>query len=222
MKTNAILFLFGVAAAAQIVSCIPPMRVRLRYATKLVLMPLLALWFLFATDPTPRLIFWGLLCGFFGDLLLLAANRKSFLFVLGSTCFAVGHGLYAAYFLCHLVGAPGVFLIVAAALCYGAYVFFFMRLLRPGMKQPLFACATAYMCVISMMSLSALLFAATNGSVWHWVIFGASLLFLFSDSCLSYDRFYRKIHFRYIIVMATYILAQAGIAFGVFMTLGGI
>ena len=84
MKTNVILFLFLIAAGAQLFACVPPMRARLRYATKLLLMPLLALWLLFTTNPTPHAITLGLLCGFLGDLLPLAAANKSSFFVVGS------------------------------------------------------------------------------------------------------------------------------------------
>lgn len=222
MKTNVILFLFLIAAGAQLFACIPPMRARLRYATKLLLMPLLALWLLFATNPTPHAITLGLLCGFLGDLLLLAAAKKSFFFVVGSSFFAAGHALYAVYFLTHLGAAPRFGLIAFGALLYALYIALLLRRLRKGeIGGKMQVLAASYLAVISFMSLCAFLFAVTNGSIWHWMVFAASLLFLFSDSVLAYDKYYKKLKFRYLIVMSTYILAQAGIAFGVYLTLGG-
>ena len=222
MKTNVILFLFLIAAGAQLFACIPPMRARLRYATKLLLMPLLALWILFATNPTPHAIALGLLCGFLGDLLLLAAAKKSFFFVVGSSFFAAGHVLYAIYFLTHLGAAPRFGLIAFGALLYALYIALLLRRLRKGdIGGKMQVLAASYLAVISFMSLCAFLFAVTNGSIWHWMVFAASLLFLFSDSVLAYDKYYKKLKFRYLIVMSTYILAQAGITFGVYLTLGG-
>ena len=222
MKTNVILFLFLIAAGAQLFACVPPMRARLRYATKLLLMPLLALWLLFATNPTPHAITLGLLCGFLGDLLLLAAAKKSFLFVVGSSFFAAGHVLYAIYFLAHLGAAPRFGLIAFGALLYALYIALLLRRLRKGeIGGKMQVLAASYLAVISFMSLCAFLFAVTNGSIWHWMVFAASLLFLFSDSVLAYDKYYKKLKFRYLIVMSTYILAQAGITFGVYLTLGG-
>lgn len=222
MKTNVILFLFLIAAGAQLFACIPPMRARLRYATKLLLMPLLALWLLFATNPTPHAITLGLLCGFLGDLLLLAAAKKSFFFVVGSSFFAAGHALYAVYFLTHLGAAPRFGLIAFGALLYALYIALLLRQLRKGeIGGKMQVLAASYLAVISFMSLCAFLFAVTNGSIWHWMVFAASLLFLFSDSVLAYDKYYKKLKFRYLIVMSTYILAQAGITFGVYLTLGG-
>lgn len=222
MKTNVILFLFLIAAGAQLFACIPPMRARLRYATKLLLMPLLALWLLFAMNPTPHAITLGLLCGFLGDLLLLAAAKKSFFFVVGSSFFAAGHVLYAIYFLTHLGAAPSSVLIAFGALLYALYIALLLRRLRKGdIGGKMQVLAASYLAVISFMSLCAFLFAVTNGSIWHWMVFAASLLFLFSDSVLAYDKYYKKLKFRYLIVMSTYILAQAGITFGVYLTLGG-
>lgn len=222
MKTNVILFLFLIAAGAQLFACVPPMRARLRYATKLLLMPLLALWLLFATNPTPHAITLGLLCGFLGDLLLLAAAKKSFFFVVGSSFFAAGHALYAVYFLTHLGAAPRFGLIAFGALLYALYIALLLRRLRKGeIGGKMQVLAAFYLAVISFMSLCAFLFAVTNGSIWHWMVFAASLLFLFSDSVLAYDKYYKKLKFRYLIVMSTYILAQAGITFGVYLTLGG-
>lgn len=222
MKTNVILFLFLIAAGAQLFACVPPMRARLRYATKLLLMPLLALWLLFATNPTPHAITLGLLCGFLGDLLLLAAAKKSFFFVVGSSFFAAGHALYAIYFLTHLGAAPRFGLIAFGALLYALYIALLLRRLRKGeIGGKMQVLAASYLAVISFMSLCAFLFAVTNGSIWHWMVFAASLLFLFSDSVLAYDKYYKKLKFRYLIVMSTYILAQAGITFGVYLTLGG-
>lgn len=222
MKTNVILFLFLIAAGAQLFACVPPMRARLRYATKLLLMPLLALWLLFATNPTPHAITLGLLCGFLGDLLLLAAAKKSFFFVVGSSFFAAGHALYAVCFLTHLGAAPRFGLIAFSALLYALYIALLLRRLRKGeIGGKMQVLAASYLAVISFMSLCAFLFAVTNGSIWHWMVFAASLLFLFSDSVLAYDKYYKKLKFRYLIVMSTYILAQAGITFGVYLTLGG-
>lgn len=149
-------------------------------------------------------------------------GEKSFFFVVGSSFFAAGHALYAVYFLTHLGAAPRFGLIAFGALLYALYIALLLRRLRKGeIGGKMQVLAASYLAVISFMSLCAFLFAVTNGSIWHWMVFAASLLFLFSDSVLAYDKYYKKLKFRYLIVMSTYILAQAGITFGVYLTLGG-
>lgn len=222
MKTNVILILYVIVAFAQLYACWPPMHVRLRYATKLMLMPLLAIWFLFATNPTPMLVFGGIICGFFGDLLLLEAKRKSFFFMVGSTFFGIGHILYITYFLSHAETGASPWVIVIAACCYLAALVPFLKKLRKGMGRVTFIAFTLYFLILCTMNVSALVYGIGNGSSWHLLPYFGAVFFIFSDGYLSYDKFVKKLPYRHVVVMVTYMLAQMLIACGVFLNSRGI
>ncbi len=221
MKTTVILLLYCIVAAAQLYACIPPGRERLRYATKPLLMPLLALFLLLCCQPAPLLMIAGLLLGFLGDLLLLYSDDRPALFVPGSLSFAAGHVCYTGYFLSRLGSAPDLRIVLIAVPCYAAAILLLLRTLRRSMPRRLLFAAGIYLVLISCMSISALLFAADSRTLWHWLVYGATLLFLFSDGFLSYEKFCRSFKCRHLVVMLTYLLAQTGIALGVFMTQGG-
>lgn len=221
MKLRFIMLLYIVVVIAQLYSCWPPMRIRLRYATKMMLMPLLALWFLFGTNPTPKLMFVGMLCGFAGDLLLLAANKKSFFFVIGSTLFGIGHIFYSVYFQLQICGSVSPVPIIILSAVYAAYLFFYLRVLYPKLRKVLFFSIGLYLGVICFMSVSALMYGLWNGGGWNLLPFFGSLVFVFSDGYLIFDKYVKKMPYRHVVVMFTYILAQTSIAVGVFLKVTG-
>ena len=195
------------------------MHLKLRGATKLMLMPLLALWLVFSLDHPPILIVLGIICGFVGDLFLLAGKDDIRNFVLGSFCFAGGHVLYAVYFLKHLGGPVHPIPVIVAVLCYGSIILFFIKRLSKNMNKKLLVGLISYFSIIAFMSISAFLFMITNRGIAYCLPFAASLMFMLSDGFLSFDKFRKKIKYRHLIVMITYILAQSGITFGIYWTL---
>ena len=219
-KANVILLLFTFSAILQLLSCIPPVHIRLRYATKILLMPILALWFLIATSDTPWTVFVGLIFSFFGDLFLLAKAKRIILFVAGSLCFAVGHILYSIFFLSHIHAPVPVLPVILLSCVYAGIVVWFLAKTRKNAASKLLLAMTFYYSVISFMSVSALIFMIGNGFGYACIPFAGSVLFLFSDYYLGYDAFNKKLPLRYFIVMLTYIAAQFCIAYGVYLVIG--
>ena len=54
----------------------------------------------------------------------------------------------------------------------------------------------------------------TSNQSYQWVLMG-SLLFVISDSAIAIDKFYRPIPYDDLVIMGTYIGAQALIALGI-------
>ncbi|NOZ14209.1 MAG: lysoplasmalogenase [Acidobacteria bacterium] len=174
-----------------------------RRITKVLLMPFLMLW-VYSVFPDYLLLsalFWGWL----GDCLLIKKENGTFL-RLGILAFLAGHLTYVLLFVIHIPAFPGT-----AAFCgiffpyllFGAGMF---RLLRPGLGRMVFPVGV-YIFVISSMSMSALLFALSVGGT-AWLAFAGSLLFVFSDSVLSFQLFMKPFKYGRFVVMASYIPAQ--------------
>ena len=84
-----------------------------------------------------------------------------------------------------------------------------MRYLWKGMPKKLCPPSFLYMLVIGTMTSSSILFALYGASPYRWLAGIGGLLFALSDTTLSIDAFHHPIHNRNIIVMSTYIAAQA-------------
>lgn len=172
--------------------------------TKALLMPMLTLYYVFSTANVNYLVVLALLCGFLGDVLLLAKRK---LFVFGMLSFFAGHIFYIMAFiwpaLFNCIPLWFYLLILPYVICG----IMGLRLLWNHIT-PIRIYAAAYMLVISAMSFSALT------RVWYlmgsalWLPYLGSILFIVSDSILAYNRFYKPIVYGDVYVMSTYIAAQ--------------
>ena len=149
----------------------------------------------------------ALFCGFLGDIFLIVPER-SWLFVSGLISFAVGHVCYIIALLQRIPSFQSQWVIAIAAVFYLAGLAGMMRLLWPRLPKNMFLPCIVYMGIISFMSLSALALALSYQTLGAWLAFIGSLLFVVSDGVLSFVTFRRRIPFRYVVVMSTYILAQ--------------
>lgn len=214
--------LFVIVTGAHLYACYPPVHDRLRRCTKVLLMPLLAGCYAACAQSVSWLVFLGIAFGFIGDVMLLLPEKKKY-FLFGLVAFGVGHLLYSIYFLSRLDGQSRAPLILIVTLLYLAAAACQMYILRKGLRRKMAIATACYMVIISLMSISALLFAVSHASFGGWVVFFGSLLFLLSDSVLSTITFLpeKNFSFSYLAVMGTYIAAQACIAFGL-AAMGGI
>lgn len=214
--------LFVIVTGAHLYACYPPVHDRLRRCTKVLLMPLLAGCYAACAQSVSWLVFLGIAFGFIGDVLLLFPEKKKY-FLFGLISFGVGHILYSIYLLSQLDGKSRALLIIIASVIYLAGAVFQILSLRKGLSRKMAIASGCYMIVISLMSISALLFAVSHASFGGWVVFFGSLLFVLSDSILSTITFLpeKNFSFSYLAVMGTYIAAQACIAFGL-AAMGGI
>lgn len=181
-----------------------------KHLTKPLLMPLLLLFYLFNTSSPNLFIILALLFGFLGDIFLMG---KGSFFITGLICFLVGHVFYIAAMMVPLSVFQIPFSFYVLALPYIFYGTFIYKTLLPylrSMKIP----ALIYLSVILLMSFSTLMRIWLFNDFRFWLPFLGSILFICSDTILSFNEFKGKILNRDLYIMATYIAAQALIILG--------
>ncbi|MEV7215250.1 lysoplasmalogenase [Kitasatospora cineracea] len=171
----------------------------LQYATKPLLMPLLAAWVWAAARPgTPRLLVPALLFGAGGDILLEIGGTAAFLAGMGS--FAAGHACYVTMFV-KLGTAADRRRTSLVAGCYAALwavlVFRLWPDLDAGMRVP-----------VALYSLLLTATAATAARInWRAGLGGA--LFLLSDTLIATDLAgWRHLPAHGFLIMLTYLAGQ--------------
>lgn len=207
------LLLFLSASGIHLYASCPPVRSKLRAATKCLLIPLLIVWYLFScADPSPYIVA-GLFFGFVGDVFLLFPHR-TVAFGIGLFSFAAGHIVYGLYFSRFFQPIPPLSVVYACivAIVYLFYIAYLFRILFPRLPKLFVAPVLFYMAVLSFMSFSAFLAYASTGQPMLLVAYIGTVLFIVSDSVLSLDTFHRRIDMARVIVMSTYIPAQLLIA----------
>jgi uncharacterized membrane protein YhhN len=201
--------LFAAAATVHLVSIFTGSE-RLRKATKVCLLPLLLAVYIasarnfFSTVLLAIVFDWG------GDVLLLRSDDKNF-FRLGLFCFLAGHLCYILALIRFTETFNGAAFAASAAAgtVLGAAI---LRLISPreDMRLPVIV----YMIVIELMALGSLQLLLYRRDLTGTVIFGGSLCFLFSDAVLGYFIFRAMPKYGNVAIMLPYILAQAGIVWG--------
>lgn len=199
--------LYFLVVALHLFACVPPERHVLRKITKCLLMPLLALSYRFYATDFSVLIFFALMFGFAGDAFLLAPNW-TWSFGAGLASFAIGHIFYIVFMLRSLPVLPVWYLFAILVLvCFSAGVFY-LYMLRKGLPRALRVPGFFYVVDIVFMAGSTFFFAFSGVSPIGWLAPIGGLLFVASDSMLSFDTFQKPIPYRYLAVMGTYIAAQ--------------
>ncbi|NLM09404.1 MAG: lysoplasmalogenase [Clostridiaceae bacterium] len=173
--------------------------------TKLLLTPMLYLFYLFRNDTPELIVFFALLFCFFGDLFMEFSEKESF-FILGLTSFLVGHIFYIICF-SHQIINPVSWWLFLFLLVYAGYGLSFYRILNlQGNK--LRVPVVLYCGVIFLMSFLAILRVQSVSTVRFLLTFSGSLLFIASDSILAYNKFNKKVKHAGILIMSTYGMAQ--------------
>ena len=217
------LVLYFVFAALDIVAITKENR-KLEYLTKPILMPLLALYFIFGTlnNNIDWLIVIALLFGCAGDIFLMLENKDKW-FMFGMAAFLLGHIFYIISFLLsvgsNIVAFPpyGFVLLIP--------VIFILLLTFPKYKDhmgELKIPVYIYMVAILTMHVSAILRLALfefSCPCFFLVWFG-SILFIFSDSIIAIDTFNKEMKIPHIRIyeMITYILGQFLIITGILIS----
>jgi uncharacterized membrane protein YhhN len=196
----------------------------LMYVSKVLLMPLLALYYHFYLKgaKASKFIYLALFFSWLGDIFLMFPRDESspnakLLFICGLVSFLIGHINYIIHFVAEVkVNFKRTILITAPYLIlpFILYIVVLLKLLYPTlgeMKMPV----TIYAIVITSMLISAFNRKNfTNKVSYYFVLFGASL-FVISDSCIAINLFYKPFDFARMSIMITYILAQLIIIKGV-------
>jgi len=193
----------------------------LNYATKPLLMPLLALSLWFSAGNGHRsarnLVLLGLIFSTSGDILLMFKDQTSF-FILGLIGFLIAHIFYILAFRAMTQKKAGLiaknkWLLAPFILYWLGFNAFLFNSLPAVMKAPVII----YSIVIMTMAIYALNLEGLLSKQAFQLIFLGALLFVISDSVLAAGKFkYADIsNFNFgIPVMITYILGQFGIAYG--------
>ena len=188
-------------------------RVKLRYLTKPLLVPLLILFYIMNTTKIEQIIIYALLCCFFGDFFLLFARKKLF-FIAGLLSFLAGHFFYTIAFLkttSFLSNIPGWFyLSLIPYIFYGFFIYYRLNPYLSSMKIPVIA----YLNIILFMSFASFTRIWEINGIAFWFPFVGSIMFIVSDTLLAIRVFKYKIMRGWISVMIFYICAQLLIILG--------
>jgi len=167
-------------------------------------------------DQYDRLMAGGLVCGFFGDILLLGTSK--IMFLSGLTVFLIGHIFYIASFayLLNIYGFPtwnlGVLLECLILLIFVVIIYsFYLSPHLQNMKIPVFC----YVIVISLMMFFAILILnnhVMDGKPKTLVFIGA-LLFFISDLFVARQQFIIKSPWNRIVGLPTYYAGQFLLAY---------
>ncbi len=180
---------------------------------KTLLMPVLTAFYLLAARQFGRPVFplavLALVFGWAGDVLLLGKGDGFFLS--GLVSFLLGHVFYGILFVTQITGGKvfwPVWLVIAAYLAYAACVY---RYLIPHVGRPMRIPVTAYLVIILLMNMTALLRAGSVSLTSSVLVSAGAFLFMISDSILSFKIFCGK---KGRGVMETYTAAQLLIVCG--------
>ncbi|MDR0502208.1 MAG: lysoplasmalogenase [Treponema sp.] len=182
----------------------------LRKISKGCLMPALLVFYIFNADQIIYMIIAALVFSCAGDILLIYKEKQIF-FKLGLAAFLVSHICYIAAFavMTQNFNIPALIISAAAAI---PIVLIILKWLNasPQMKIPV----AVYAAVIMLMSLSALQLMLSRMELAGILIFAGSVVYLFSDSYMSYLLFNGKPKYFNFTTMIPYIIAQGSIVMG--------
>ncbi|HCY85437.1 MAG TPA: hypothetical protein DHV36_09920 [Desulfobacteraceae bacterium] len=186
-----------------------------RYLSKPLLMPALALYYLMSTEAFSWIMAAALAGGWLGDIFLMIPDRdeKRRFFKLGLVAFLLGHLFYVWAFLAWgslgQLPVPGM-LSILFFVGYGVVVFI---KLKPYMGA-LFVPITAYIIVIVLMGVSTGLCTGTQNLPAGFAVVIGALIFMVSDTLNAWNRFAREIPYERILTMATYLGGQFLLVYG--------
>ena len=166
--------------------------------------------------PSKKFLLTALLFSWFGDVVLLFADKGEIYFIIGLVSFLLSHITYIILFSKQLrINSnrnKAVFWAGTTAIIVYLMVMLAVLLPRLGdLKIPVIV----YAIVLSTM----LLFAFKGYFKWNspaniYILLGA-VIFVSSDSILAFDKFYEPIQFSSLLIMSTYITAQYLIVVGI-------
>lgn len=130
----------------------------------------------------------------------LAGEHRNFILQIGM--FAIAHIFFIANFSRRAkldkTAYVGAIIIAIVAIALGVTI-------MPNIAKPIeqYACSS-YILLISIMAISAV----AQQSAYRWWYVVAAVLFMFSDSCIAWNRYIAKIPHAGVVIMTTYFAAQ--------------
>ena len=192
----------------------------LRKFTKVFLMPLLGILYYIGTpnEKFSKNVLTGILFGFLGDALLLVDDPFSPLIVPGIVSFFIGHVLYVVSFL-REAGYYNykryfpVFLLMCGIFFY-VETFAFKYLKDGFAKRDVMIPGISYLTLLYILIITSGFYFFTYINFYSFLTFIGSIIFFISDFILVRKMFYEDNEYYHVILMATYILAQSLICYG--------
>lgn len=187
---------------------------RLRYFTKLLLMPLVAALYCALVDRPAPAVLAAMFCGWVGDFFMIYKHKDAFL-AAGMAAFGVGHILYVARIGVIAAAAhPRLFTALAATLVPGAIAIVIFAVLRRRIPKQLRLPGLLYGLLLASLG-SAAFIALRAGAPGGAYLLAGGCLFLCSDGILSFETFRDgDSNAADVAVMLTYIAAQTLLAIG--------
>ena len=187
---------------------------RLRYFTKLLLMPLVAALYCALVDRPAPAVLAAMFCGWVGDFFMIYKHKDAFL-AAGMAAFGVGHILYVAHIgVIAAAAEPRLFTALAATLVPGAVAIVIFAVLRRRIPKQLRLPGPLYGLLLASLG-SAAFIALRAGAPGGAYLLAGGCLFLCSDGILSFETFRDgDSNAADVAVMLTYIAAQTLLAIG--------
>ena len=183
------------------------------FITKLLLTPVLLLIYLAWSKELQLLVILALVFCFLGDLLLSFPKY----FIPGLSAFLVGHIFYAVKFLSDITVISKLpwwmFLFTIVYIAYG--ITLNSRLSIPDLKKK--TAVYIYTVIILIASFLSLLRFNSVSVYSFWIVLIGTLLFIFSDSILAFNRFKKRSPYGSVCLMAAYGAAQLLIVLGILL-----
>jgi uncharacterized membrane protein YhhN len=195
----------------------------MQMVTKPLLMPILAMWVMRSLPASASTLRWGwglaLAFSTLGDTLLMV--KTSGFFMAGLAAFLVAHLFYIGTVRKVWRGKSGfiarqpywfiVLMVFAGGLLWHLW---------PGLPGAMRIPVVVYALVIAMMVLSVLNLRDGLPDTAFWPMLGGAVLFMLSDSMIAINRFSAPFSGASLAIMLTYIMGQAGLAWGAVQTKG--
>lgn len=181
------------------------------------LIPFLLLGVYFHSDfPSKQYLLTALSFSWFGDIILLFADRDELYFIVGLIAFLISHIGYILLFNKQIkpknTKNKAIFWMGVTAIIM--YLVVMIAVLLPSLGDltiPVFV----YALVISTM----LLFAFKGFLIWkepaNWYVLIGAIIFISSDSILAFNKFYQPVVLSSFLIMITYLVAQYLIVVGI-------
>jgi len=210
---------FGIYCLAGIVNLASALFFKegVRKISKCCLMPALVVFYFLAAQRFNWLIPAALVFSWAGDFLLIKKEKPLF-FKLGLAAFLVSHIFYIIAFIL-IAGNIHTLAFIISIVVAIPLTLFILKLLKA--PKPMKIPVAAYAVVIMVMSIFALQLMLAWPGFPGTLIFGASLVYLFSDTFMAYLLFNGKPKYFNFITMIPYIIAQGGIIMGLILGFGG-
>ena len=181
-----------------------------RKITKAALMPVLLIYYIVTANNLLSVAIIAIIFSWLGDILLIRKDEPKF-FRLGLVAFLLSHIFYiiTVVLLTQSLHIPVLIVSIVVAL---VAEFLLPRIINP--PKAMRGAVIIYGIVILTMSVYALQYTMSSISLYSVLLFIGSVIFIFSDTLMTYLSFGKKPKYFNAITMLPYIIAQVLIIFG--------